>query len=80
MLRLLTRGSRMRELYLQYLKHSTDNEKNPSTVKEVIESMRQLVTSSSSQKGSSSLSSLKSKLKRYRKAYRDMDSIDPSGA
>ena len=76
MLRLLTRGSRMSQLYLQYLKHRNNND--DSAVAAALASIKSMLADDDKANNSSSAISQKDRFKAYQKGFMSLgDSIDP---
>lgn len=77
MLRLLTRGSRMSQLYLQYIKHR--NNGDDSAVAAVLASIKAMIATDLKADKSVSAISQKDRFKSYQKSFMALgDSIDPA--
>ena len=78
MLRLLTRGSRMRSLYLQYLKERSKKEETANAIGEVVEAIRNLVVGEQKDSDKSKWH-MKKKFERFRRSLKGL-STDPNCA
>ena len=73
MLRLLTRGSRMRELYLKYLAVRRHGESSPNLLKEVVEDMRNALSSGNGNRPARPDWMTRKKFLEFRKALKGLD-------
>lgn len=80
MLRLLTRGSSMRDLYVRYLKERVNGKGNPSKAFDAINSFKELLTKSEMTEDKRSEKILRKKFETYRKAWTRIDGVKPSSA
>jgi len=81
MLRLLTRGSRMRSLYLEYLKHCSTAGEESSTAADILAAIRSMVVGQDGDDEPARPAWLvRRRFERFRHTHRHLGDTDPSAA